>query len=182
MIQAEDRTVVVFGSSASKPGSEVYELAYALGRLIGRTGLTLANGGYGGTMTAAARGAVEAGGKTIGVTCTAFGRNGPNPWIQREIKTPTLADRLQTLLRLGQAHFALPGGAGTLLEIAMTWELINKHFLPERPIILVTDFWRPVVEAVAAAEEIDHAYIELCSSLPEVEQWLGGWLAARTGR
>jgi predicted Rossmann-fold nucleotide-binding protein len=44
----------------------------------------------------------------------------------------------------------LDGGTGTLLELAKVWELKNKGFLPaDRPIILVGDFWRPLVELIA---------------------------------
>jgi hypothetical protein len=65
------KIVTVFGSSAPQPLSPAYRDAYELGRGIAAAGWILCNGGYGGTMEAAAKGAVEAGGHTIGVTCSA---------------------------------------------------------------------------------------------------------------
>ena len=73
----DKKIVTVFGSSHAEPVEELYQTAFQLGRAIAELGLTLCNGGYGGTMAAAAAGAVEAGGHTIGVTCTRFGRGGP---------------------------------------------------------------------------------------------------------
>jgi uncharacterized protein (TIGR00730 family) len=141
--------VSVFGSSASQPGSPAYDAAYQLGRAIAQAGWTLCNGGYGGTMEAAARGAVEAGGHTIGVTCWIFGRGGPNAYIKQDIPTFDLMTRLNTLMRLGRAYVALPGGTGTLVEVALAWELLNKRLLRRRPcLVLLGEHWTPLIDVV----------------------------------
>ena len=142
--------VTVFGSSQPAPLTPAYQTAYELGRAIAAAGWTLCNGGYGGTMEAAARGAVEAGGHTIGVTCTAFGgRGGPNAYIRQEVPTFDLLTRLNTLVRLGWAYVVLPGGTGTLLELALVWELLNKSLLRRRaPLILLGEHWGSVVALV----------------------------------
>ena len=57
--------ITVFGSSRPEPGSPAYETAYQLGRAIAEAGWALCTGGYGGTMEASAKGAVEAGGHTV---------------------------------------------------------------------------------------------------------------------
>ncbi len=141
--------VTVFGSSQPQPLSPAYLVAYELGRAIAAEGWTLCNGGYGGTMEAAAKGAAEAGGHTIGVTCAAFGRNGPNRFIKQEVPTFDLLARLNTLWRLGNAYVVLPGGTGTLLELSFVWELVNKRLIRSpRPLVLMGDHWAPVVECV----------------------------------
>lgn len=146
--------VTVFGSSQAEPLGGLYQTALELGRAIAELGLTLCNGGYGGTMEAAARGAMEAGGHTIGVTCTRFGgRSGANPYIRQEIPTFDLFRRLETLIRLGRAYVVLPGGTGTLAELALTWELLNKGLLPgDRPLIVLGDSWQPVIECIEQAQ------------------------------
>lgn len=146
--------IAVFGSSEPRPGQPEYEIAYELGRGIARAGWILCNGGYGGTMEAAAKGAVEAGGHTIGVTCRVFGRGGPNAYVRQDVPTFDLLSRLNTLVRLGDAYVVLPGGTGTLLELALIWELINKRLLrgKPRPIVLVGEYWRPVIEAILRAQ------------------------------
>ena len=140
------KILTVFGSSHVEPLSELYQNAYLIGRTAAELGWTVCNGGYGGTMEAAAKGAVEAGGHAIGVTCTRFGRGGPNPYIRQEIPTFDLFQRLNTLIQLGRAYLVLPGGTGTLAELALVWELSNKRLLAGgRPLALWGDYWKPVV-------------------------------------
>jgi uncharacterized protein (TIGR00730 family) len=142
-----EKIVSIFGTARAKPGDSAYELAEETGRLLAQADFTIANGGYGGTMTAAAKGAAEAGGKIIGVTCSAFKNSKANHYITREIVTKSLDERLDTLIKLGRAYIVLPGGTGTLLELAKVWELKNKGFLETgKPIILVGGFWKPLVE------------------------------------
>ena len=71
-----EKTITIFGTGRAKAGDAAYELAYELGKMLAEAGFTVTNGGYGGTMLAAAKGAAEAGGRTIGVTCSAFKRQG----------------------------------------------------------------------------------------------------------
>lgn len=144
-----EKIVTVFGSGEAGPSSQAYKVAFELGRTIGQAGWTLCNGGYGGTMAAAAAGAVAAGGHTIGVTCAAFKRAMPNPYIRQEVPTFDLLQRLNTLVQLGRAYVVLPGATGTLLELALVWELLSKRLLkPARPVVLLGEFWKPVVDCV----------------------------------
>jgi uncharacterized protein (TIGR00730 family) len=146
-------TITIFGSGKSGPGDQAYITAYEIGRLLAQSGFTIANGGYGGTMTAAAKGAAEAGGEVIGVTCSAFKQSCPNKYITREIVTGSLQERLNKLTELGAGYIALPGGTGTLLELAHVWELKNKGFLNhQKPLIIIGGFWRPLLEIIAADE------------------------------
>ena len=174
MSEAEPKTIVIFGSSRPKPGSARYLQAYELGKMLGAAGYVVANGGYGGVMEASARGAREAGGKTIGVTCGAFGRGGANQWIDKEIRTASLNERLEELIGLGDGYVVLPGSTGTLLEIAMVWELINKQFVSERPIIFMSDYWKPVIDTVMQAGEAEGGSIRFLESLELVGEELRG--------
>ncbi len=142
----KSQIVTVFGSSALEPGHPDYQTAYQLGRAVAQEGWILCNGGYGGSMEAAAKGAMEVGGHTIGVTCRGLRRRrGPNPYIKQEVPTFNLLTRLETLVRLGNAYVVLPGGTGTLLELALVWELLNKGLLrPGAPLILLGEFWMPL--------------------------------------
>jgi len=149
----DERIITVFGTAGAKPGDSAYELAYTVGKLFAQAGFTIANGGYGGTMLAAAKGAADAGGKIIGVTCSAFKRSTANEYITREIITDSLDERLDTLIKLGQAYIVMPGGTGTLLELAKVWELKNKGFLEaDKPIILIGGFWKPLVDLLTTDE------------------------------
>jgi len=139
--------VTIFGSSRPLPGSEEYRLAQETGRMLATAGFTICNGGYAGTMEAAARGALEAGGHTIGVTTGVFTRQA-NRWIEEEIRTRTMIERLQKLIELGQAYVILRGGTGTLLELAAVWEFVNKGMMETKPIVVIGPFWKPVVSTL----------------------------------
>ena len=145
------RTVSVFGSSAVKAGSPAYQEAYALGQALGRAHLTVATGGYGGTMDAVSRGVQEEGGKTIGVTCRQF-QALPNRWLDEEIATQTFQERLFKLMEIGEAYIALPGGAGTLCEISVAWELIRKNLMPVKPLVFCGRFWEAMLTSLAERE------------------------------
>jgi len=142
--------VSVFGTGRAKPDQPVYGFAEQVGRALAKAGFVVANGGYKGIMQASAKGAAEAGGTVIGVTCSAFKRSVPNEYVTREMTTSSLDERLNTLVKLGHAFVVLPGGTGTLLELAMVWELKNKGFLDAgKPIVLAGGFWRPLVDLMA---------------------------------
>ena len=118
----QEKIVSIFGTGRAGPGDPAYVLAEETGRLLAQAGFTIANGGYGGTMAAAAKGAGEAGGEIIGVTCSAFKNSKANQYITHEIVTKSLDERLDTLIKLGRDYIVLPGGTGTLLELAKVWE------------------------------------------------------------
>ncbi len=157
-----ETTVTVFGAGRAKLGDSAYTLAYQTGKLLAQAGFVIANGGYGGTMEAAAKGAYELGGKIIGVTCSAFKKTTANEYISREIVTSSLDERLDTLVKLGQVYVVLPGGTGTLLELAKVWEFKNKGFLePDKIIILVGDFWKPLIDLIARDDPDSSRHIKL---------------------
>ena len=144
-------TVSVFGTSRARAGEPGFAQAEQMGRALAQAGFVVANGGYGGTMRASAKGAVEAGGTVVGVTCSAFKRSVPNEYVTREVRTASLEQRLSTLVDIGQAYVVLPGGTGTLLELATVWELKNKKFLdPSRAIVLLGGFWQPLIDVIAS--------------------------------
>lgn len=157
-----EKTVAIFGTGRANPGDSAYTLAYETGRILAQAGFTIVNGGYGGTMEAAAKGAAEAGGKIIGVTCSAFKSSTANKYVTDTIISSSLDERLDTLIKLGQAYVVLPGGTGTLLELAKIWELKNKGFLEmNKMIILIGGFWRPLVDLIATDEPDSGKYIKL---------------------
>ncbi len=141
------KIVVVFGSATPQPGSEEYDNAYAIGKALARAGFEICNGGYGGTMEAAAKGAKDSGGATYGVTASVF-KGTANRWIDKEIREQSHIDRLMKLVAFGDAYVILPGGTGTLLELAAVWELMNKGMLQQKPTIIVGSFWESLVKTM----------------------------------
>ncbi|MDI6769276.1 MAG: LOG family protein [Anaerolineales bacterium] len=166
--------ITVFGGSQPQPGSPAYAEAYELGKLLAEAGHTVLTGGYIGTMEAVSRGASEAGGHVIGVTCEEIERWRPvraNGWVKEEWRRETLMERLQVLIEACDAAIALPGGPGTLTEIALTWNLMIVHSMPPKPLILVGAGWRSVFDRFF---DKFHSYMpinqrELVSFAPDVQ-------------
>ena len=147
--------ITVFGGSQPKEGDSAYIEAYQLGKLLAEAGHAVLTGGYIGTMEAASKGATEAGGHVIGVTCTdieRWRRVSANAWVKEERKFETLQERLDGLINGCDAAIALPGGPGTLTEIGLMWNLMIIDAIHRRPLILVGRGWQSM---------LDQAYAEM---------------------
>lgn len=150
------RIITIFGSSRPLEGSAEYEQARRLGRLLAEAGFTVCSGGYGGVMEGLSRGAREAGGHTLGVTAAVFA-SVANRWVAEEIRVQKWQDRLFKLIELGHGYVALPGGTGTLVELAVVWEMLNKGVIPRKPFVAVGEFWREIIARVRSIERADPA-------------------------
>lgn len=139
------KIVTVFGSSKPVEGSPEFEDALLIGKRLASNGLSVCTGGYGGTMEAVSKGASESDSRIIGVTSAVFSPV-PNQYVNVQVHTQTLYERLQKLVELGDGYIVLKGGTGTLVEFATVWELMNKELIMDKPIVVVTGFWKPVVD------------------------------------
>jgi uncharacterized protein (TIGR00730 family) len=160
--------VAVFGSGS---GAEAdLERARRLGAGLARAGFAVLNGGYGGTMEAAAAGARAAGGRAIGVTCAEFTfRAGPNSHLAEVIEAPTLFARLEHLVRDAAAYVALPGGNGTLVEVALAWEYLRRGLIGPRPLVAWREPWQPIFERLSDGPYLDGG-TDLFTWVEDVEQ------------
>jgi hypothetical protein len=166
--------ISVFGGTKPKAGSTAYAEAQELGRLLAEGGHVVLTGGYMGTMEAVSRGAAEAGGYVIGVTCEDIEQwrpIGANAWVKEEWRKKTLMDRLQALIEGCEAALALPGGPGTLTEIALTWNLMIIGSLHRRPLILIGSGWQNVLDQVYQSfdEYISATQRELVQFAPDIK-------------
>jgi uncharacterized protein (TIGR00725 family) len=144
--------VTVFGSSRPRENDAEYGEARLLGRLLAEKGFAVCSGGYGGTMEAVSRGAKDAGGKTYGVTADAFAAAKANAWVDVEVRVATWQERLFELIRLADAFVVCKGGTGTLAELAVVWEMMNKSVMAAKPLVALGEFWQPIIECVREVE------------------------------
>lgn len=150
-MSANRKIITVFGSSRPPEGDVEYVQARELGWALAEKGFTVCSGGYGGVMEAVSRGAKDAGGRTLAVTADFFSAKA-NRWVDDEIRVKTWQQRLFRLVRLGRGYVACKGGTGTLVELAVVWEMLNKRVMTPRPFVAMSDFWQPVVERVREVE------------------------------
>jgi uncharacterized protein (TIGR00725 family) len=99
-------------------GAAEYALAEEVGRLVAQEGATLVCGGLSGVMEAAARGAKEAGGVTIGIL-PGHDRALANPYLDHVLTTGMGHARNLAVVSSGDAVIAIGGSYGTLSEIGL---------------------------------------------------------------
>ena len=137
--------VAVFGSASPKAGDKLYQLAYDLGHALGKAGYQVMTGGYCGTMEATCKGARQtATAHTIGVTCDeieAYRPGSANAFVLEEVRTQTLSERIDYMIRRADAYIALQGGVGTLAEIMLTYNMMIIGAIKRKAFILVGETW-----------------------------------------
>lgn len=138
--------IALFGSGSAKEGGKLYETARELGRLLGKCGFSLCNGGYGGVMEASARGVRRVDGNVMGVALEKADWGEPNRWLTEVQYCEDMAQRTMSLIRQADACVVMPGGTGTLAELSWLLELIGKGHIQPRPVVFLGDFWMPLVE------------------------------------
>lgn len=143
--------VTVFGGARVEPDSDEYLAAQELGRALAQRGFSVVTGGYNGVMEAVSRGAKEAGGLAIGVTVDVIATNFarvPNSYVDQEVKTAALLERIDKMVELGSAYVVLPGGAGTLAELGVVWNLALLGAIKQKPIVVVGAGWERVLRTM----------------------------------
>jgi uncharacterized protein (TIGR00730 family) len=158
------KLISVFGSALPGPGSEPFEQARLVGQLLAQNGFAVATGGYGGTMTAVSQGAAEAGGHVIGVTSDQieqFRPLGPNRWVMEEIRYKSLQERLLHLVTQNEGMIVLPGGIGTLSEMALAWSFLQVGEMGARPFAMLGALWPQTVQAFFDPLYIKQVHMDL---------------------
>ncbi len=103
---------------AARASESEYSDAQALGHALAKGGAVVVCGGYGGVMEAAARGAAEAGGLTVGILRGSRGEDA-NPWIRVPLPTGLGEARNAIVVAAAEVAVAVGGSWGTLSEIAL---------------------------------------------------------------
>jgi uncharacterized protein (TIGR00730 family) len=185
-MKTRTRIVTVFGSSRPRAGDAQYAAAQALGAELAEKGFVVCSGGYGGVMEAVSRGAKEAGGRTLGITAKFF-KARANKWVDEEIRVKTWQERLFELVKRGHGYVVCPGGTGTLVELAVVWEMLNKGAMARKPLVVLGDFWGPVIERVREVElghkspwgEQDEPLIRIAATPADAAEHLAALLTKR---
>jgi len=163
------KIITIFGSSKPINNQEQYRTAYKLAKELALNGFDICTGGFNGIMEAASKGAVEGGGEAIGVTVNLWGRQ-LNKYITREIKCNTLLERVNKLVELGDGFVVLQGGTGTLLELAVVWEYINKGLMGIKPIACHSSIWKTIVSEMNEQMKLEGRNAEVVKSFNSIEE------------
>ncbi len=142
------RSVCVFCGSSTPAGDEYGVAARELGELLAsRTITVIYGGGSVGLMGEVADAALAARGRVIGVIPVGvFRREVGHPALTELHTVGSMHERKQLMYDLADGFIALPGGLGTLEELAevATWSQLGLHAKPE-VLLDIDGFWEPLV-------------------------------------
>jgi hypothetical protein len=165
------RRIAAFGSSRTSENDPRFSDVLSLSRKLANAGWDGMTGGHQGMMAAFSRGIVEGGGHVRGITLERF-PTPPDNTLGEEIRARDFFDRMRTLIEEAEAYLVLPGGLGTLAELAMTWDLLAIRVLEPRPLILYGGIWAKLLQELQTHLElsVDHAFeiIHPCTTPDEV--------------
>ena len=130
-------------------------LALEVGACIARHGAAMVCGGLSGIMEAASRGAAQENGTIIGIL-PGSDKEDANPHITFTIPTGMGVARNILIVRTADALVALPGGSGTLSEIALALNI-------GKPVVDLGGWHIDGTRTASSAEEAVDLALELCA-------------------
>jgi uncharacterized protein (TIGR00730 family) len=165
----KDKIVTVFGGSRCGENSAEYQQAKELGGRLAEAGFTICTGGYLGVMEAASRGAREKGGRVYGIVMNQF-KSEPNRYLTDKVATNHFYERLQNLIERSVGFVAFRGGMGTVTEIALVWNKLQTGVIEKRPLVLLGDCWKQVIESWKknlVVSDADVVYLDFAENAEE---------------
>jgi uncharacterized protein (TIGR00730 family) len=178
-------SLCVFCGSSTPPDPRYPAAARALGTLVANRGIRLVyGGGRAGLMGEIADAALAAGGRVTGVIPTGlFGREIAHMTLTELHEVGSMHERKQLMYDLSDGFVALPGGLGTLEELAevTTWSQLGLH---AKPVVLldVDGFWDPLaaqLDRMVAVGLLKPSNRELIQRAASPQQALSALAAAR---
>jgi len=145
----EEFRVTIFGSARIPREHWVYRAVHDLAAELVRMGCAVITGGGPGLMEAANEGAASAGpaapGRSVGIRVHLPFEQDTNPFVGEVYEHGTFFSRLHHFVIASDAFVVVPGGIGTVLELAMVWQLLQVRQLHETPLILIGPMWAELV-------------------------------------
>jgi hypothetical protein len=167
--------ITIFGSARLPAGSPYYALAREMARRLVRRGFAVITGGGPGIMEAGNRGAVEAGGDSVGLNIQLPREQRPNVHQTRSLRFRYFFVRKTMFVRHSLGYVVMPGGYGTLDELFEALTLIQTEKAYPFPVILMgRDYWEGLVrwirEVMVPAGTVDGGDLGLLSMTDEPEE------------
>jgi uncharacterized protein (TIGR00730 family) len=139
--------VSVFGSARTHTDAAMYREAKRIGGMLAERGVTVITGGGPGCMEAANRGAVEAGGNSVGLSIELPAEQEMNPWVETGVHFRYFFARKVMFLKYSQGFIVMPGGMGTFDELFEALTLVQTHKVDNFPIVLFnSQYWGGLVD------------------------------------
>ncbi len=139
--------VSIFGSARTKTTDPYYLIAMDIARRLSDEGFAVISGGGPGIMEAANKGAFEGRSPSVGLNIELPMEQTGNPWQDISLTYRHFFSRKVAFVKYADAYVVLPGGFGTLDELAEVLTLLQTGKSRRIPVILVgTSFWRGLLD------------------------------------
>lgn len=139
--------ISIFGSARLGPESEHYQAAVETGRLLAKAGYAVITGGGPGIMEAGNKGALEAGGISIGCNIELPFEQAPNPYQTISLTFNYFFVRKVMFVKYATAFIIFPGGFGTMDELFEALTLIQTRKIRNFPVVLFgSEYWSGLVK------------------------------------
>ncbi len=143
------KTVTVFGTARLPQDHEVCQQAFAAGWALAKHGYAIVTGGGGGAMEAANRGALQAGGTSIGFNIHLPMEQKLNDYTTDSYQFEHFFGRKVAMTLDANGYVFCGGGFGTFDELFEIMTLVQTGIVPKVPIILLgKKFWTPMMAAI----------------------------------
>jgi uncharacterized protein (TIGR00730 family) len=167
--------VSVFGSARTPRGNPEYQMAEAIAAGLVRSGYAVITGGGPGIMEAANKGAVEAGGVSVGLGIELPLEMGLNDYVEVGLEFRYFFVRKTVFVKYSQAFVVLPGGFGTMDELFEALTLVATGKITKFPIVLVgRSYWSGLLgwlqDTVLARGNIGPAEFSLLSVVDDADE------------
>jgi uncharacterized protein (TIGR00730 family) len=134
--------VTIFGSARTKPSDKYYRAATAIGKGLAKHNLAVITGGGPGIMAAANKGAMQSGGKSVGLNIELPHEQAGNSFSNVPIHFHYFFARKVCFVKYSLGFIYMPGGFGTLDEFFEVLTLVQTERIPQFPLILFgKDYW-----------------------------------------
>lgn len=155
-------SVSIFGSARFKPDHKYYEVSEHIARLLSDAGFTVVSGGGPGVMEAANKGAFAGKSDSVGLNIKLPHEQTGNPYQDIGVTFKYFFARKVMFVKYASAYVVMPGGFGTLDELAEILTLIQTGKTKRIPVILYgSDFWQGLIEW------FDNTLVEVGTISPE---------------
>ncbi|MFZ0529956.1 MAG: TIGR00730 family Rossman fold protein [Propionicimonas sp.] len=136
----------VFGSARTPRNDPMYAAATRIGRGLAEAGYATITGGGPGVMEAANRGALGAGGVSVGLGIELPFEQALNKYVSLGINFRYFFARKVMFLKYSQGFVVMPGGFGTFDEVFEALTLVQTRKVTSFPIVLFgRAFWTPLL-------------------------------------
>ncbi|HSY44300.1 MAG TPA: TIGR00730 family Rossman fold protein [Candidatus Acidoferrum sp.] len=152
--------VTIFGSARTKPSDKYYRAAQAIGKGLAKHKLAVITGGGPGIMEAANRGAMQSGGKSVGLNIELPHEQSGNRYANVPIHFHYFFARKVCFVKYSLGFIYMPGGFGTLDEFFEVLTLVQTQRIPSFPLILYgSDYWDGLLKWAKSVMRDKHSYI-----------------------